>query len=100
MLLSYLHPPLEHIEGPLFRSPGYAYSKISYILSHTGFLAQLHFYLGSKQLSSRGSQTVDIHTVYLPSAFHDFQAMFVLQVPVQLPLGAVDKLTLRTLHSP
>lgn len=34
MLLSYLHPPLEHIEGPLFRSPGYAYGRFqkSYLI--------------------------------------------------------------------
>lgn len=102
MLLSRLHPPPTRTGGPQFRSPGCAYSGISYIQSYLMLdsLCSFTCELGSEQLSSRGSQSVGIHTVYLPGAFHYFQTMFVLQVPVQLPLGAVDKLTLRTLHSP
>ena len=34
-----------------------------------------------------------------PGPFHQLEVVFVLQVPVQLPLGAVDKLTDGTLYT-
>lgn len=42
---------------------------------------------------------VCVCTVYLPGAFYHFEAVFALQVAVQLPLGAINKFTFRTLDS-
>ena len=45
------------------------------------------------------TQYKSVYCFYPPGAFHHFHAVFVFQVTVQLPLGPIDKFTLRTLHT-